>query len=175
VSKKLSPKGRKWALSVHLVFVGTWFGSAIAMVLLIAARPREFASGEALAAYCNSVAMIDDWIIIAAAGGTWLSGSFLAWRTNWGFFKWYWVAWKFLSTTAMVLFGATCLGPWITETASIAGSAGLDALQDARFQTVSKRSLICGIAQIIVLAGIFFVSVFKPWGKRPTRKTGGDA
>ena len=34
--KPLTPVGRKWALSLHLIFVGLWFGAAIAMVLLIA-------------------------------------------------------------------------------------------------------------------------------------------
>jgi hypothetical protein len=174
VKKNLSSKGRKLALSVHLTFVGTWFGSAMAMVLLIALRPQKFANDEALVAYCNCVAMIDDFIIIAAAGGTWLSGTILAWKTNWGFFKWYWVALKFISTTALVLFGATCLGPWITETANIARSDGLAALQDTRFQTVANRSLIWGTAQTAVLAGIVFVSVFKPWGKIGSKKTGRD-
>lgn len=174
MKQNLSPQGRKWVLSVHLACVATWFGAAVAMVLLIGVRPRTFATDEALVAYCNCVALIDDFIIIAAAGGTWLTGTILAWKTNWGFFKWYWVALKFISTTAMVLFGATCLGPWITETASIARSQGLDALQNPRFQTVSNRSLIWGLAQTVVLAGIVFVSVFKPWGKIGLRaKVGG--
>ena len=174
VVKKLGAKGRKWALSFHLVFVGTWFGSAVAMVMLIALRPPVFGSDGALVAYCNCVAMIDDFIIIAAAGGTWVTGTFLAWRTNWGLFKWYWVALKFISTTAMVLFGAICLGPWITETATIARSAGLDALQDARFHTTTTRSLIWGTVQTAVLAGIIFLSIFKPWGRIATRNTRQD-
>ena len=42
----------------------------------------------------------------------------LSWRTKWGFFVWYWVGFKLVATILMVVFGATCLGPWIDRTAA---------------------------------------------------------
>lgn len=163
--KPMGPEGRKWALTIHLLFVALWFGAAIAMVLLIALRPTALKSDSELVAYCKCVKIIDDWIIIGAAGGAMLSGLFLSWRTNWGFFKWYWVAVKLIATVAMVAFGATCLGPWINQAHEIATLKGLSAVSDSAFVVANQRVLTWGAAQILLLAFLIGVSVFKPWGR----------
>ena len=165
----LGPKGRKLALAVHLLFVALWFGAAIAMVLLVFAQPRGLKDDLELIAYCRCVKLIDDYIIIASAGGTLLSGAFLAWRTKWGFFVWYWIAFKLIATLAMVAFGATCLGPWINMRYEIARSSGIEALHDAAFQLATDRVQFWGTLQILLLAAVVVISIFKPWGKIPSR------
>jgi len=161
----LTPLGRKWALSIHLIFVGLWFGAAIAMVLLIALRPSSFASPESLAVHCNCVKLIDDYIIIGSAGGSLVTGLFLSWKTRWGFFQWYWIALKIIVTVMMVCFGAIFLGPWINRTAEIAAQQGLQAFDSPAYQTANSRALIFGSMQIGLLLTVIVISVFKPWGK----------
>ena len=163
--KPLTPLGRKWALSIHLIFVGLWFGAAIAMVLLIALRPSSFESPESLVIHCNCVKIIDDYIIIGSAGGSLVTGLFLSWKTRWGFFQWYWVAFKIIATIMMVCFGAAFLGPWINRTAEIAADLGLQAFDSPEYQTANSRALIFGSMQIGLLTAVVVISVFKPWGK----------
>lgn len=170
-SAALGPMGRKAALTVHLLFVALWFGAAIAMVLLIALRPAKLQSDSELVAYCVCVTWIDDWIIIGAAGGSLLSGLFLSWKTPWGFFKWYWVSIKLVATVAMVAFGATCLGPWINQAHQLAAAKGLSALQDVNFQVANRRVLIWGVLQILLLALLIGISIFKPWGRIAARRS----
>lgn len=171
MARLLGPKGRKLALAVHLLFVALWFGAAVAMVLLVFAQPRTLSDDLELIAYCRCVKVIDDFIIIAAAGGTLLSGVFLAWRTKWGFFVWYWIAFKLIATLAMVVFGATCLGPWINMRYEIARSGGIDVLNDAAYQVATHRVQLWGTLQIVLLAVVVIISIFKPWGKIPVRST----
>ena len=165
IGAPLGPHGRKWALTIHLVFVGLWFGAAIAMVLLIALRPESFDSAEALVVHCRCVKLIDDYIIIASAGGSLVTGLFLSWKTKWGFFKWYWVAFKLVVTIGMVCFGAFFLGPWINTMAAIAAERGLAAIEDSVFQAAHTKTLLFGTFQIGLLAAVIAISVFKPWGK----------
>lgn len=163
------PVGRKWALSVHLLFVALWLGAAVAMMTIAFFHPVP-QTGEELYGYRNSLTWIDDWVLVIAAGGTLLSGMLLAWRTKWGFFKWYWVSLKLLTTVLMVAFGAVCLGPWITTTAHAVRDQGIATLQGSEYQSANRRALFWGTVQILVLMGIVIVSVHKPWGKIPWKK-----
>ena len=160
---------RKCALTVHLVFAALWFGAAVALIMLVFARPSRLASDAELRVYCACVKLIDDFIIIGAANGTLLSGVFLSWRTSWGFFKWYWVSFKLLGTLAMVLFGALCLGPWVNLMHQLATSNGLKAVDTLSFQRAELQILCWGSGQIVLLLMIIAISVFKPWGRIPSR------
>ncbi len=167
----LTPLGRKWTLSIHLIFVGLWFGAAIAMVLLIALRPPSFESAESLVVHCNCVKIIDDYMIIASAGGSLVTGLFLSWKTKWGFFQWYWIVFKIAATVGLVCFGALFLGPWINKTAEVAAKLGLQAFDSPAYQSANSKALIFGVLQIGLLATVIVISVFKPWGrlsKRPS-------
>jgi len=63
-----------------------------------------------------------------------------------------------------VVFGATCLRPWINLAHQISVAKGLSAISDGTFQVANQRVLTWGVIQILVLAFLIGVSVFKPWG-----------
>ena len=159
------PTARKWALTFHLLSIGIWMGAAIAMMTIALLRPSRPASDAGLLAYCLAIKLIDDWVIIASAGASLISGLLLSWKTKWGFFTWYWVAFKLVSTVIMVTFGATCLGPWINATASLAETQGLAAMDNPEFTSDIDSVRIWGTLQILLLVILIVVSVFKPWGK----------
>ena len=159
------PTQRKWALYCHVFSISLWLGAAVAMLTIALLRPARPQTAAALAAYCLSVKLIDDHVIIASSGASLLSGLLLSWKTKWGFFVWYWVAFKLVATVLMVAFGATCLGPWINETARIAETRGLDALSAPEFHRPAGLSLFWGSLQVLLLIGIVGISVFKPWGR----------
>jgi hypothetical protein len=163
--KEFGPRARKWAVSLHVGFASLWFGSAFAMVLVMWLRPAAPASEGELLAWCLAIKLIDDMVIIGSAAGSLLTGLLLSWKTKWGFFIWFWVAFKLLATVCMVVFGATCLGPWIDETAALVRCDGLDALAGPSYVAATSLASICGSLQVALLAFILGVSIFKPWGK----------
>lgn len=163
--KEFGPRSRKWAVSLHIIFTSLWFGSAFAMVMVMWLRPAAPANGEELLAWCLAVKLIDDVVIVGSAAGSLLTGLLLSWKTKWGFFIWFWVAFKLVATVFMVAFGAICLGPWIDETARVARRDGLDAVQELDFSTPTYLAAMCGSVQVVLLATILCVSIFKPWGK----------
>lgn len=165
MASELTPRGRKIVLALHILSAGLWLGAAVAMVTIMWLRPAAPQVAEELLAWCLAVKLIDDAVVIGSAGGSLLTGLYLCWRTRWGFFVWYWVAFKLIATVLMVVFGATCLGPWIDRNAAIASRLGLHALNDRVFQTDETRVAIFGAIQATFLAVIVAVSVFKPWGR----------
>jgi hypothetical protein len=161
----LGPVGRKWALILHLLCMALWLGSAIAMMTIAILRPNPPQTGVELAAHWLAIKLIDDFVIIGSAGGSLLTGLFLSWKTKWGFFQWYWVAFKLIATVGMVIFGATFLGPWIDATAAAAQRHGLAALEQPEYSQPMTQMLIWGTVQIVLLIAIVVISIFKPWGK----------
>lgn len=163
--QEFSPKARKGALMLHVVCCATWMGAATGMMVLILWRGGTAETDESFATIWMAIKTIDDLVIIAAAGSSFLSGCLLCWGTKWGFFKWYWVAIKFVLTAILVVFGATCLGPWINQAAAIAAEQGASGVQDLGFRRLYSRLCLWGSLQMAVLLAIFWLSVFKPWSR----------
>lgn len=162
---EFGPSGRKGALTLHVICCGTWLGAATAMMALIAWRGRGSSSDMVFASTWQAIKTIDDFVIIAAAGSSWLSGCALSWGTKWGFFRWYWITTKLILTTAMVAFGALCLGPWINMATEMAVEQGMGAADTSRFRQTYFLVSVCGTLQVLALLVIFWISIFKPWGK----------
>ncbi|MFM7058086.1 MAG: hypothetical protein ACKO2P_14300 [Planctomycetota bacterium] len=152
-------------MSLHILSSGLWLGAASAMVVVMWLRPVAPQTAAELMAWCLAVKLIDDVVVIGSAAGSLLTGLLLSWRTRWGFFVWYWVGFKLIATVLMVLFGATCLGPWIDRTAAVVGRSGLHAMEDPAFLGDTRRAAVFGAAQAGLLAFVVCVSVFKPWGR----------
>ena len=171
--KEFGPTARKTALTAHVICCGTWLGAATAMMVLILGRGFFSASDTAFASTWLAIKTIDDFVIIAAAGSSFVTGCVLSWGTKWGFFKWYWIACKLIATTVMVAFGAFCLGPWINAATAQAVEQGVAAMATDRFWKTYLRVSTFGTIQVIALLVVFWISIFKPWGKiLPRRKTG---
>ena len=177
--KNFGPQGRKVALTLHLVCCATWFGAATAMMTLIISSGQTNKPGDALAATWRAIKTIDDGVIIASAGASFVTGCVLSLGTNWGFIKWYWILVKLVTTAVLIAFGASCLGPWINAATALVTQHGQEAMDMENFNDLYFRIRLLGTGQVFVLALIFGVSVFKPWGKtragnqgkRPARKT----
>ena len=172
--KNFGVRGRKIALTIHLICCGTWLGAAIAMMILITLRGQHFESDELFTSTWIAIKAIDDFVIILSAGVSFLSGCVLSLGTNWGFLKWYWIIVKLVVTTILITFGAFCLGPWINGATAIAGEYGIKAQKMVEFTRLYSLVSIFGTLQVFALMTIFGISVFKPWGKvvrRPTKKT----
>ena len=170
--KLLSKRARKWTLWVHVLASSLWIGAAVAMLVLLWAKGARVDDPLELHAFCLCVKLIDDYVIIASCGLSALSGVLLAWKTPWGLFRHWWVALKLVVTVALLISGASLLGPWINETEALARAAGASVLELPRYATIERRVAGLAGAQIAILGVIMYASIFKPWGKIAGRSRG---
>lgn len=162
---KLGLKGKSWVKGFHIFFSCAWIGTGVSM-LLISLIKGCATNGDELYAYNASIKLLDDYIIIPAAFGSLITGLLFSLFTNWGFFKFKWVIFKWVATVAQILFGTFWLGPWTNEATAISYTERALALQNAAYLYDRRMALYFGIAQILLLVIQVFISVFKPWGKR---------
>lgn len=162
--KKLDSRGRLWLLTFHLFFAAIWIGAAISMnlIVLFKATPR---SGEELYAFILSVKLIDDMLIAPSAIGVLITGLLISLMTKWGFFKFPWVTAKWAGTGAMLMSGVFGLLPWLNKMMAISHAQRLLPLQDSSYMYYRTRLLIFGNIQVLILAYMVLISLFKPGGK----------
>ncbi|MEM7726574.1 MAG: hypothetical protein AAF208_09405 [Cyanobacteria bacterium P01_A01_bin.45] len=163
--KKLNVKQKQWLISTHVVFAGTWFGTALCMIA-ISLMKSDIASGDELYALNAVMKMLDDFVIIPSAILSLLSGTLLCWLTIWGFFKHYWVVAKWVATVTLIVTGTIWLGPWTNAMTSISAEQRLLALENPLYVFDGQAVLIGAIAQTSSLLVVIIISFLKPWGKR---------
>lgn len=164
--KKLSVKQKNWLLSFHVAFGGIWFGTALCMVAVALAKGGKSFNGDELYAINYVLKFLDDFIIIPAANLSLLTGGLLSWLTIWGFFKHYWVIFKWVATVTLIVVGTIWLGPWVNAMTAISESERLQALHNPLYVFDQKAMLVGAIIQTICVLFIIAVSVLKPWGRR---------
>jgi len=120
-------------------------------------------SGDELYAVDYSVGLIHDLVAFPSALGCLITGALLCWLTSWGFFKHNWIIVKWAVSTGVFVFSTFWLGSWIREMAAISGSEGLAALHDPTYSACRRMSGIFGRLLHLVLIGLVFISVLKPW------------
>ncbi|MDR1577917.1 MAG: DUF2269 family protein [Deltaproteobacteria bacterium] len=163
--KKLGARGQKVLKTVHLLLAGLWVGGAVGLNLLIICLGPA-ASGEELLGYNLAAILIDDFVIIPGAMGCLLTGLLISGLTPWGFFKRKWVAIKWILTIFCILFGTFVLGPTVNNQPDITIKFGLDALANPEYQSNYFYSVLGGVFQILALAFMVIISVFKPWREK---------
>ena len=167
--KQLGIKARSWLKGFHIFFSCAWIGTGLSMTLL-ALLIGNIANGDELYAFNAVIKLLDDYIIIPAAFGSLITGLLFSLFTNWGFFKFNWVTFKWVATVAQILFGTFWLGPWTNGATAIADAQRALALHNPAYLYDRQMALYFGAAQILLLIVQVFISVFKPWGKRALSK-----
>lgn len=104
-------QGMKFLKALHLLFAFLWVGGAISMMLLVFfVRPHE---EYGMLSYASSLKMIDDRMIIVGAMGCLVTGLLYGIITKWGFFKYRWLAVKWILVLFMMISGTYAMGPCI--------------------------------------------------------------
>ena len=166
---KLNIKQKNWLLSGHVASGSLWFGVALAMVLMTIANLNT-SNGDELYAVNAIVKLLDDFVIIPMAITSALTGTLLCWVTVWGFFKFYWVITKWITTTALIVFGTFWLGPWTNSMTALSESERVKALINPLFMFNTQGVIVGGAIQVICLLAIISISIVKPWGRRDLHK-----
>lgn len=152
---------RRWLLSLHVLFVAVWLGTVMSLLWLSIATltaPGGTNPGEGL----RFLLFLLDRPVRVSALGTAVTGGLLSVLTHWGLVRHWWLIAKQIVTVCSL--GLSLVGLSLTVERAFAGNS------------VDAPTLLVGIAtQIVALATVVVISVFKPWGKRIPRPTRGTA
>ncbi|WP_269883951.1 hypothetical protein [Paenibacillus gyeongsangnamensis] len=163
--KSLSSKQKKWLLSFHLLFDGILLGESV-VIVIVSIAALSATSREVLQACYLIMNLIARTGIRASMIGTVLTGILLSVLTRWGLFRYYWIMVKEGLTLLSIGIGVIGFYVWSFRGLTMISAEGLEALHNPVFQ-VNTAALWTGIAlQIMSLAGMTVISVFKPWGSR---------
>lgn len=156
---------KKWLLAVHLLFSAILLGVSVTFLILsLTAAAAE--SEEVLKACYSGMLILARTSIRASTIGTVVTGVLLSVWTHWGLFRYYWIIAKELLTLLSIGLGIAGMYGWSLKAAGMMSALGMQALHDPQF-AANRQWLMTGIAlQLVSLAAMFLLSVFKPWGKR---------
>ncbi|MEC0174909.1 DUF2269 family protein [Paenibacillus favisporus] len=163
--KKMTVKQRKWLLTLHLLFSAVMLGTAVIFLFLsITAAVTE---DEGVFRACYSIMhMLSEKTVRVSTIATLVTGIMLSVWTPWGLFKYYWIIVKEILTLLLVILGPVGMYFWTLQAVQYVSEPGMQAILSPDF-TVNNAQLWTGIIlQIVSLAGLFIISVFKPWGAR---------
>jgi hypothetical protein len=162
---KLKGTPRKWLLILHLLFSAIMLGEAIVFLIMSITAGNTSDEGMLKASYSIMHALAKA-PIKASTIGTLVTGILLSVLTPWGLFRYYWIIAKEALMLLSILLGPFGMYLWTLKSVTLTTSKGLNALQDSAFIVNNNQLWVGIILQIISLAAMFIISVFKPWGSR---------
>ena len=162
--KKLNTQGVKILKMFHVFFAFSWIISATVLCFLIFFVRAN--SGDELFMLYRILQLIDYYFIIAGAVGCLITGLIYSIWTNWGFFKYNWVAVKWVLLILQILVGTFVLGPAIDNNVIIADQLRCYAFTDPDFISNIQITKIVGTVQTLFLLFVVVISIQKPFKKK---------
>lgn len=159
--KSLSPNGQRWLKCFHVFFCSVWTGAAVSLLTLNVFMTAQ--DGMELFGIDASMKFIDDFVIIPAAVGCFLTGVLYSWCTAWGWFRHTWITVKWAITLFGILSGSFLLGPKLNSLPPMAKAQGLAALADPAYQSTKHLLYGFGGFQTATIVFAVFISIVKPW------------
>jgi hypothetical protein len=162
---KLKGTPRKWLLTFHILFSAIMLGGAV--VFLIMSITAASTSDEGMLKACfTCMHILAKTSVKVSTIGALVTGILLSMLTQWELFQYYWIIAKEALTLFTILLGPIGMYSWTLKAVNLTTAEGLDALHNAAFIVNNNQLLVGIILQIISIAAMFAISVFKPWGKR---------
>jgi hypothetical protein len=150
---------RKLVLTAHVTVSVGWLGSVVAYLALAIAGLESQDAQMVRAAYL-SMELIGWNVIVPLALATVVTGLVQSLGTEWGLFRHYWIAVKFVMTVVAVLILLRHM-PNVSRIARLAAETSFSADVFAK----ERIALIIHAAGgLLVLLAATVLSVFKPWG-----------
>jgi hypothetical protein len=162
---KMTPAVRKFALAAHVIFSVGWLGAVLAY-LPLAITGLTSADVQTVRASYLSMETIAWFAILPCCLGGLLTGLVQSLGTEWGLFRHYWVALKFLLTLTGTIVLLLHM-PTITRVARMAAEMTLPIASPGMVQ---RQLVIHAAGGLIVLLAATILSIYKPWGLTPYGK-----
>ncbi len=179
----MTPRLRKFALTVHLTFSVGWIGAVVAyLALVVAARTSQDA--QTVRAAWIAMELTIQFVIVPLALASLLTGLIMSLGTKWGLFRHYWVLISFLLTVfaTVVLLGhvpdVSAFARVMAETDSAdVGGLGGDLLHNGDHMSTEANpggnrgglggELLHAGGGLLVLLVIQVLNMYKPRGLTP--------
>jgi len=163
--KSPSPTTRKWLKFLHIISSMSWFGGSLSLVVLIFFIPQTDSASALVLQHItfNHVATI---IVASASFLSLITGLLLCWKSNWGFFRHWWVIVKLFVAIVVIVFCIIVTGPAGDELIELSRTLGVEALHNESYLNKKMLSAIVQPTISALLIFLAYLSVFKPWSKR---------
>lgn len=158
----MTPRLRKFAITVHVVVSVGWLGAVVAYLALAIVGVTSHDASAARACY-RSMALIGPFVIVPFSLATLLTGLLEAVGTRWGVFQHWWVVAKLALTTVATVILLRHL-PAVISMALVAGDTTV-SVDDFRAQGL--QLIVHAVGGVLVLLATTTLSVYKPWGLTP--------
>lgn len=163
--KTLSITPKRWLLSLHLLFTAIIFGVTVVYLVfcIVAATTDDPNVVEA------SYTMMH--VLSKTAGrysliGSIITGILLSVFTKWGLFRYKWIICKEILSILSISIGIFGIYFWTLHAFTMVSTGSADVTMSQPL-IANRFQLYIGIVlQILFLATMMILSVFKPWGKR---------
>jgi uncharacterized protein with FMN-binding domain len=162
----LSTRAKNVLLSLHILLTTAWVGGLVVMLMLFYTR-AGFRNGDELAVVDRTIFYIHEYVIVNVNFGFVFTGLCFSSFTRWGFVKFYWVILKWLMLFVFAAIITVLMIPAVNGMAARSDVLRGAALSDPTYLAHSARVVWITWLELIGLAGVIVVSVFKPWGARP--------
>jgi hypothetical protein len=163
--KQLSITQKRWLLSTHLLFSAILFGvTVVYLVFCITAATTN--NQNVLESSYRMMHVLTGTSGRVSIYGTVVTGILLSVFTKWGLFKYKWIIVKEILTIFSIGIGIFGVYYWSLNAFTIVSSVGMDGMQNQTFIKNNIQLYIGIVLQIIFLATMMIISVFKPWGRR---------
>ena len=157
----MSPRLRKFALSVHLTASVGWIGAVAAYLALDVAAATSQDAQMLRAAYLG-MELTASFVIVPLALVTLLTGLLMSLGTKWGLFRHYWT----LISLLLTLF-ATIVLLIETRTISYLARIAADPATSANELRALGSTLVHSIGGIVILLINMWLNIYKPQGLTP--------
>lgn len=132
------------------------------LIMLLNGNPP---GGEKTYVFNLCIKLLDDFLILPAVIGTVLTGLLISLMTEWGFFKYHWVAVKWIATFALLISGSFWLLPCLNSLITLSNVHLLLLHNNFNYAYYRIMFIILGNFQSIILTFLVLLSVFKPGGR----------
>lgn len=151
---------RKLLVAIHIIFSVGWLGAVLAF-LVLAIGGLNNTEEHSVGAMYISMELIAWWAILPCCITSFGSGIILAFTTDWGLLKHYWIVVKLVITVGATLLLLIHMEP-IIYMADVASHKAIDLGEHdgVRVQLIADAG-----AALAVLIFATIISVYKPWGR----------
>jgi hypothetical protein len=159
----MTPRLRKFALTVHLTFSVGWIGAVVAYLALVVAAMASQDAQTVRAAWI-AMGLIGWFIIVPLALASLLTGLVMSLGTKWGLFRHYWVLFSLVLTT----FATVVLLLHMPRVSFFAGvAAKTDGADVGGVRGALRGELLHAGVGLLVLLVIEVLNLYKPRGMTP--------
>jgi hypothetical protein len=155
----MTPRLRKFALTVHLTFSVGWIGAVVAYLALVVAAMASHDTQTARSAWI-AMELIGWFVIVPFALASLLTGLVMSMGTKWGLFRHYWV----LFSLALTLLATVVL---LLHMPTVSFFADVAAKTDGADAGGLRGELLHAGVGLFVLLVIQALNLYKPLGMTP--------